>query len=190
MKVLVIGYQGILAHELHPCLTHAGCAVMGRGRPDVDITQGPSIRRTLADVQPDILINAAAYTAVDKAESEPDVVFAANRDGAGHVAAACRDVGVPLIHVSTYYVLRRLGVSSLQRRGPHRSPRDLWPKQVGRGGGGAFLSPGARHCADGLVVWASPAELRQNYAPFGATAGGAPGGGRPARLPDLESRPG
>jgi dTDP-4-dehydrorhamnose reductase len=55
----------------------------------------------LADVQLDILINAAAYTAVDKAESESDVVFAVNRDGAGHVAAACRNVDVPLIHVST-----------------------------------------------------------------------------------------
>jgi dTDP-4-dehydrorhamnose reductase len=104
MKVLVIGYQGMLAHELRPCLTHAGCTVVGRGRPDVDITQATSIRRTLADVQPDILINAAAYTSVEKAESEPDVVFAVNRDGAGHVAAACRDVGVPLIHVSTDYV--------------------------------------------------------------------------------------
>jgi dTDP-4-dehydrorhamnose reductase len=58
----------------------------------------------LADVQPDILINAAAYTEVDKAESEPNVAFAVNRDDAGHVAAACQDVGVPLIHFSTDYV--------------------------------------------------------------------------------------
>jgi dTDP-4-dehydrorhamnose reductase len=76
----------------------------GSGRPEADITQAPSSRWTLADVQPDILINGAAYTAVDKAESEPDVVFTVNRDGAGHGAAACQDVGVPLIHVSTDYV--------------------------------------------------------------------------------------
>jgi dTDP-4-dehydrorhamnose reductase len=104
MKVLVIGYQGMLAQELRPCLTHVGCTVMGRGRPDVDITQVTNVQQTLADVQPDILINAAAYTVVDKAESEPEVVFAVNRDGAGHLAAACRDVGVPLIDVSTDYV--------------------------------------------------------------------------------------
>jgi dTDP-4-dehydrorhamnose reductase len=104
MKVLVIGYQGMLAHELRPCLAYTGCTVVDLGRPDVDITQATSIRRTLADVQPDILINAAAYTAVDKTESKPDLVFAVNRDGAGHVAAVCRDVGVPLIHVSTDYV--------------------------------------------------------------------------------------
>jgi dTDP-4-dehydrorhamnose reductase len=90
VKVLVIGYRGTLAHELRPSLSHAGCTVVGRGRSDVDITQAASIRRTLADVLPDVLANAAACTAVDKAESEPDVVFAVNRDGPGHVAAACR----------------------------------------------------------------------------------------------------
>lgn len=68
MNVLVVGYQGTLARELRPRLTHAGCTVAGRGRPDVDITPAISIRQTLADVQPDILINAVAYTAVDKAE--------------------------------------------------------------------------------------------------------------------------
>ena len=43
MKVLVLGYQGMLTHELRPCLTQAGCTVVGRGWPDVDITQAPSI---------------------------------------------------------------------------------------------------------------------------------------------------
>jgi dTDP-4-dehydrorhamnose reductase len=69
----------------------------------VGITQAANIRRMLADIQPDILINAAAYTSVDKAESEPDVALVVNRNDAGHVAAACRDVGVPLIQVSTDY---------------------------------------------------------------------------------------
>ena len=104
MKVLVIGHQGMLAQELLPCLAGAGFAVVGRGRPEVDITQATSISQTLADAQPDILINAAAYTAVDQAESVPDVAFAVNRDGAAHLAAACRDIGIPLLHVSTDYV--------------------------------------------------------------------------------------
>ena len=51
-----------------------------------------------------MLINAAAYTAVDQAESEPDVAFAVNRDGALHLASVCQDVGIPLLHVSTDYV--------------------------------------------------------------------------------------
>jgi dTDP-4-dehydrorhamnose reductase len=61
MKALVIGYQGMLARELHPCLTHAGYTVVGRGRPDVDITQAPSIRQMQADVQPDVLILRFGY---------------------------------------------------------------------------------------------------------------------------------
>jgi dTDP-4-dehydrorhamnose reductase len=92
MKVLVIGYQGMLARELRPCLTHAGCTVVGQGRPDVGITQAPNKRRTVPDVQPDILIQAAAYMGVDQAESEPDVVFAVGWDVPGRVAAAHRAV--------------------------------------------------------------------------------------------------
>lgn len=100
----MIGHQGMLAQELLPCLAGAGFAVVSRGRPEVDITKASSVRQTLADAQPDILINAAAYTAVDQAETEPDMAFAVNRDGVAHLAAACRDTGIPLLHVSTDYV--------------------------------------------------------------------------------------
>lgn len=104
MKVLVLGHRGMLGHELLLCLHRAGFAVVGRGRPQTDITQVASIRRTLDDVRPDILINAAAYTAVDQAESEPDIAFVVNRDGAANLAAACQESGIPLMHVSTDYV--------------------------------------------------------------------------------------
>jgi dTDP-4-dehydrorhamnose reductase len=90
MKVQVIGYQGMLAHEFRHCLTYAACTVVGQGWLDVGITQAPNKRRTVPDVQPDILIHAAAYMEVDKAESEPNAVFAGDWDG--HVAAAHRDV--------------------------------------------------------------------------------------------------
>jgi dTDP-4-dehydrorhamnose reductase len=104
MKVLVLGYQGMLAQELLPCLIRAGFAVVGQGRPEVDITQAASVHRAVASAQPDIVINAAAYTAVDQAESEPDVAFAVNRDGVAHLATVCRDTGIPLLHVSTDYI--------------------------------------------------------------------------------------
>jgi dTDP-4-dehydrorhamnose reductase len=104
MKVLVIGHQSMLARELLPCLGSAGFAVESRGRPEVDITQATSVRQTLAEVQPDILINAAAYTAVDQAESEPEVAFAVNRDGVAYLATACRNINIPLLHISTDYV--------------------------------------------------------------------------------------
>ena len=73
-------------------------------RPDVDLLRPASIAQALADFRPDIVVNPAAYTAVDKAESEPDQAFALNRDGAGAVAAAAANQGVPVIHLSTDYV--------------------------------------------------------------------------------------
>jgi dTDP-4-dehydrorhamnose reductase len=104
MKVLVLGHQGMLARELLPCLAAADFTVVSRGRPEVDITQATSVRQTLADVQPDMLVNATAYTAVDQAEAEPELAFAVNRDGVAHLATACREVDIPLLHVSTDYV--------------------------------------------------------------------------------------
>lgn len=63
-----------------------------------------SIVRCLDSTRPDVVINAAAYTAVDKAESEPDLAYAINARGPGSLAAACAERGVPLIHISTDYV--------------------------------------------------------------------------------------
>ena len=81
MIVLIAGHRSMLAQELLPCLQQAGFTVAGRGRPELDITQAASIHTVFDEVQPDICINTAAYTAVDRAESEPAEAFAANRDG-------------------------------------------------------------------------------------------------------------
>ena len=104
MIVLIAGHRSMLAQELLPCLQQAGFTVVGRGRPELDITQLPSIHSVFEEVHPDICINTAAYTAVDRAESEPAGAFAANRDGVANLAVACRDAGVPLLHLSTDYV--------------------------------------------------------------------------------------
>jgi len=104
MKVLVLGHQGMLARELVPCLARAGFTVMSQGRPEVDLTQPASLRQALVDAQPDMLINAAAYTAVDQAEMEPEAALAVNRDGVAYLAVLCREGGIPLLHVSTDYV--------------------------------------------------------------------------------------
>ena len=104
MKVLVLGQQGMLAREVVPCLARAGFTVLSRGRPEVDITQPASLRQALVDTHPDLLLNAAAYTAVDQAEMEPEAALAVNRDGVAHLAVFCREGGLPLLHVSTDYV--------------------------------------------------------------------------------------
>jgi dTDP-4-dehydrorhamnose reductase len=105
MRLYVIGAQGQVARSLREAATGHSDIVFGCGqRPDVDLLRAGSIAPALADFRPDIVVNAAAYTAVDKAESEPDQAFAVNRDGAGAVAAAAASHGAPVIHFSTDYV--------------------------------------------------------------------------------------
>lgn len=74
------------------------------GRPQLDLGLRDAVLAGLRHTRCDAIINAAAYTAVDKAETEPDVAMRINGDGAGHVAEAAAELGVPLLHVSTDYV--------------------------------------------------------------------------------------
>jgi dTDP-4-dehydrorhamnose reductase len=105
MRLFVIGAEGQVARSLREVASCSDNIVFGFGaRPDVDLLRPASIAKALADFRPDLVVNPAAYTAVDKAESEPDQAFALNRDGARAVAAATADRGVPVIHLSTDYV--------------------------------------------------------------------------------------
>jgi dTDP-4-dehydrorhamnose reductase len=105
MKLLVAGSSGQLAHALvRRSRRFAGAAVVALGRPELDLVDPASISRALASTRPDVVINAAAYTAVDKAESDAAAAFALNRDGAAALAAAAAVAGCPIIHLSTDYV--------------------------------------------------------------------------------------
>lgn len=105
MRVFVMGGEGQVARSLREAAAREDDIVLGFGvRPDVDLAQPSSIEKALAAFRPDIVVNPAAYTAVDKAESEPDLAFALNRDGARAVAAAAAEQGAPVIHFSTDYV--------------------------------------------------------------------------------------
>jgi dTDP-4-dehydrorhamnose reductase len=105
MRVLVTGFDGQVARSLRetasgdPSLTMKFAA-----RPELDLSDPTTISSVVQVFRPDLVINPAAYTAVDKAESEPDLAMAINRDGAGAVAAAAADLGIPIIHLSTDYV--------------------------------------------------------------------------------------
>lgn len=81
-----------------------GMPIHALSRKALDITDAEAVSRVVADVQPGVVVNAAAYTAVDRAEDEPEAAFAVNRDGAAHLAAAAFRAGIPLIHLSTDYV--------------------------------------------------------------------------------------
>ncbi|GAA0589653.1 dTDP-4-dehydrorhamnose reductase [Craurococcus roseus] len=106
LRVLVAGRDGQLARALVPAFAGAGWRVSALGRADgLDLAGSPSaIVAAVRSVSPDLVVNAAAYTAVDRAESEPDAALAVNRDGAGALAAAAHATGAPVLHVSTDYV--------------------------------------------------------------------------------------
>jgi dTDP-4-dehydrorhamnose reductase len=78
--------------------------VIAVGRPTLDLAMPDGVEAAIAAVAPDLIVNAAAYTAVDKAESEPDLAEAINATGAEAVGRAAARLGVPVIHVSTDYV--------------------------------------------------------------------------------------
>lgn len=103
MKLVVTGVSGQVALSLVE-RAPAGVTVIPLGRPALDLADPAGIAPALAAIGADAVVNAAAYTAVDKAESEPDLAHAVNAAGAGAVAAAARSMGLPLIHISTDYV--------------------------------------------------------------------------------------
>jgi len=104
MNILVIGGHGQVGTELVQQPEAFNFKVVAPPSSELDITKPDSIQHCIDRKDIGMVINAAAYTAVDKAESEPDRAFAINRDGAGNVASACAEFEIPLIHLSTDYV--------------------------------------------------------------------------------------
>lgn len=102
-KILLTGSDGQLGQELQYTLKPLG-EVIGMTRQMMDLSQPDQIRQTLQKIQPDIIVNSAAYTAVDKAESEPDLAFAINGIAPAIIAEEAQKIGAFLLHVSTDYV--------------------------------------------------------------------------------------
>lgn len=104
MRIAVTGKVGQVVTSLIERGSTAGHEVIALGRPELDLANPASVARALEAAAPDAIVSAAAYTAVDKAESESDVAHSVNCRGAGAVAQAAKALGVPLVHVSTDYV--------------------------------------------------------------------------------------
>lgn len=102
-RILVTGINGQLGQELSGVLSSIG-EVVGLGRAELDLSQPEAIRQVINHVKPDVIVNSAAYTAVDKAESEPELANAINAIAPGIIAQECEKLSIPLIHVSTDYV--------------------------------------------------------------------------------------
>lgn len=99
MRILLTGVYGQVGWELQRTLAPLG-EVIAADRCMLDLADGAAIRRTVSAIAPDLIVNPAAYTAVDKAESEPDLAHAINAIAPGELAAC----GIPLVHFSTDYV--------------------------------------------------------------------------------------
>ena len=102
--ILVTGGSGQLATALAEAAPAHGLAVHRVGRPVLDFDRPGSATGLFAGGAPSLVVNAAAYTAVDAAEDDEDAAFRANRDGPAELARLCETAGIPLIHVSTDYV--------------------------------------------------------------------------------------
>lgn len=113
MKVLLFGANGQVGHALRAALAPVGRVVAttrsgtlddGIACESVDFDRPDTLAEIVARIAPNAVVNAAAYTAVDRAESDRDAAFRANADAPAALAAACARAGIPLIHYSTDYV--------------------------------------------------------------------------------------
>src|SRR5262249_20023735 len=144
MKLLVLGAAGQIGRELCSLRWPAGYHIAGVDRADVDIANREQVGAAMQRERPDIVVNAAAYTAVDRAESEAEAAFAVNAVGPANLAAACRTAGIPLIHISTDYVfdgskkgpyseddsVNPLGVYGRSKEAGDRAVREALPEHV------------------------------------------------------------
>lgn len=156
MRIVVTGRHGQVAQALHERAAGTNAEIILMARPEIDLTRPSEIEAALIARKPDAIINAAAYTAVDQAESEPDLAYAINAEGAGAVARAATKLGVPIVQLSTDYVFDGTGER------PYRETDPTNPLSVY----GASKLAGERAVAEAAADYAV---LRTSwvYGPFG-----------------------
>ncbi|HUG61490.1 MAG TPA: dTDP-4-dehydrorhamnose reductase, partial [Methylomirabilota bacterium] len=156
MRILVTGFSGQVATALR-LAARPGLDIVALGRPALDLTDPAGVESAIAALRPDAIISAAAYTAVDAAETDAPAAFAVNAAGPGHVGRAAAAIGAPVVHISTDYVFS----------GDARTPYGESDKPAPLGVYGATKLEGERR-----VLAAQPrgAVLRTSwvYSPYGA----------------------
>ncbi len=103
MKILIIGYKGMLGHELTDAFRDGHELVLW-DRDEIDISEREDVMEKIGELKPDVVINAAAYTAVDEAESNKDLVYKINGCAVGFLSNVCKDIDALFVHFSTDYV--------------------------------------------------------------------------------------
>lgn len=124
MRIMVTGAAGQLGRAVLRTLKARGVNCLGAARPDFDLTDGAAVMRAVQEYQPDAIIHCAAYTAVDRAESDPDACMAVGGMGTLHLVRAALSVGAKLMYISTDYVFPGCGSD------PHETNAPLQPLNV------------------------------------------------------------
>ncbi len=118
MRVLIFGRNGQVGRELARASWPRDCSLKLLDRADCDLADATAVGRAVRETRPAVVINAAAYTAVDRAESEPDVARSVNCDAPQAMARSCEEAGAALIHLSTDYVFDGLKTSPYLENDP------------------------------------------------------------------------
>ena len=124
LPILVFGAAGQVGQELMALARGRRTDIVGLTRADVDIRDAAAVAAAIQRTAPRLVVNAAAYTAVDKAENEPDVARAVNTDAAGFIARGAARHGAPMLHISTDYVFDG------SKRGPYTEDDAIAPLGV------------------------------------------------------------
>ena len=125
MKVMVTGCEGQVGFSLKEELAALPWEVLAFSRRELDITDADAVNNAVVDFSPDVVINAAAYTAVDLAESETELAFQINAEGPKNLAKACERKGSALFHISTDYVFSG-GETGLYKEGDPVAPTGVY----------------------------------------------------------------
>jgi len=144
MKILVVGRTGQVGRELERLAWPASTHIVHIDRSTCDVTDANRVRQVVLEAAPDVVVNATAYTAVDRAEKEPDAAMRTNAEGPAALARSCAETGAALIHLSTDYVfdgtkteayleddaVNPLSVYGRTKLAGERAIRELLPRHV------------------------------------------------------------
>ena len=125
MKVLVTGYEGQLGWDVVRTLEARGVPCRGVDVGDFDLRDGAAVKAFVQEYAPDVIVHCGAYTAVDKAESEPEICAAVNGDGTMNVVRAALSVGAKMVYISTDYVFSGEGETPWMEDAPY-GPQNVY----------------------------------------------------------------
>ena len=193
--ILVFGGAGQLGHEVLALARARDIEAAGYNRAEADVTDFASVKAVILAVKPRLVLNAAAYTAVDRAETEREAAYAANAVGAETVARASALQQVPVIQISTDYVFDGTKRGAYVETDPI-APLGVYGKTKAAGEAGSASKPAPFHPAHGLGLWPVRREFSQDHpASFARSRGtadrrrsaGCPTATSTSRKPSLRS---